>query len=433
MKRILSIVLGLVILAGVVVIALYWRAAIAPIAPPPASAFSPQLVQQGAMLAGIGNCAACHTAKGGAAFAGGFAVDTPFGKIYSTNITPDAATGIGSWSQDAFRRAMREGVRRDGANLYPAFPYTHFTIVTEPDLTALYAFLMTQPAVNAPPKENTVPFPLNVRMLQAGWKLLYFSRGDKLANETNPAKGVDWNRGRYLAEGLAHCAACHTPRNRLGAEIKDRPYLGASVDHWFAPALTAANTAPLPWAEAELFAFLRSGATTLHGSAAGPMSEVVHDGLALAPDSDVHAIATYFADMNGSAAAAPGVQAKLDAALAKSARVDGLHQDHGASLYLAACASCHSNSSGTPMALRPELSLNSALSAADPANLVQVILHGVSTRDGMPGVMMPPFARSMGDADIAALAAYLRASRTAQPPWPDLQNQVAAIRKAGTN
>ena len=433
MKRILSIVLGLVILAGVVIIALYWRAAIAPITPPPAASFSPQLVQQGAMLAGIGNCAACHTAKGGAAFAGGFAVDTPFGKIYSTNITPDAATGIGSWSQDAFKRAMREGVRRDGANLYPAFPYTHFTIVTEPDLTALYAFLMTQPAVNAPPKENTVPFPLNVRMLQAGWKLLYFSRGDKLANDTNPAKGVDWNRGRYLAEGLAHCAACHTPRNKLGAEIKDRPYLGASVDHWFAPALTAANTAPLPWTEAELFAFLRSGATTLHGSAAGPMSEVVHEGLARAPDSDVHAIATYFADMNGSAAAAPGVQAKLDAALAKSARVDGQHQDHGASLYLAACASCHANSSGAPMALRPELSLNSALSAADPANLVQVILHGVSTRDGMPGVMMPPFARSMGDADIAALAAYLRASRTAQPPWPDLQNQVAAIRNAGTN
>ena len=433
MKRILSIVLGLVILAGVVIIALYWRAAIAPITPPPAASFSPQLVQQGAMLAGIGNCAACHTAKGGAAFAGGFAVDTPFGKIYSTNITPDPATGIGNWSQDAFKRAMREGVRRDGANLYPAFPYTHFTIVTEPDLTALYAFLMTQPAVNAPPKQNTVPFPLNVRMLQAGWKLLYFSRGDKLANDTNPAKGVDWNRGRYLAEGLAHCAACHTPRNKLGAEIKDRPYLGASVDHWFAPALTAANTAPLPWTEAELFAFLRSGATTLHGSAAGPMSEVVHEGLARAPDSDVHAIATYFADINGSAAAAPGAQAKLDAAMAKSARVDGQHQDHGASLYLAACASCHANSNGAPMALRPELSLNSALSAADPANLVQVILHGVSTRDGMPGVMMPPFARSMGDADIAALAAYLRASRTAQPPWPDLQNQVAAIRNAGTN
>lgn len=434
MKRILSVLLGLVILAGIVVIALYWRSAIAPIAPPPATSFSPQLVQQGAQLAGVGNCAACHTVKGGAAFAGGFAIDTPFGKVYSTNITPDAATGIGAWSQEAFKRAMREGVRRDGANLYPAFPYTHFAIVTEPDLTALYAFLMSQPAVSSPAKDNTVPFPLNVRALQSGWKLLFFDSKAAQAYATNPAKGVDWNRGRYLAEGLAHCAACHTPRNRFGAELKSAPYLGAAIDNWFAPALTAANTAPLPWTEAELFAYLRGGATALHGSAAGPMSEVVHDGLALSPDSDVHAIATYFADMNGSAAAgaaaAPATQAKLDAALAKSASVVGQYHDHGATLYLAACASCHSNSNGVPAALRPELSLNSAVSAADPANLVQVILHGVSTRDGMPGVMMPGFGRTMADADIAALAAYLRASRTTQAPWPDLQAKVAAIRKS---
>lgn len=434
MKRILSVLLGLLILAGFVLTVVYWRAAIAPIAPPSPASFSPQLVRQGAVLAGVGNCAACHTAKGGAAFAGGFALDTPFGKIYSTNITPDAATGIGAWSQDAFKRAMREGVRRDGANLYPAFPYTHFAIITEPDLTALYAFLMSQPVVSAPSKENTVPFPLNVRALQAGWKLLFFDGSANHANVTDPAKGVNWNRGRYLAEGLAHCAACHTPRNKLGAEIKNAAYLGASIDQWFAPALTAANTAPLAWTEPELFAFLRNGATALHGSATGPMSEVVHDGLALSPDSDVHAIASYFADINGSAAAnaAPATQAKLDAALVSSSKVAGQYQDHGATLYIAACASCHANSGGAPRALRPELGLNSALSAADPSNLVQMILHGVSTRDGLPGVMMPGFGRTMGDADIAAVAAYLRASRTTQPPWANLQNQVAAIRKAST-
>ena len=430
MKRILSVLLGLVILAGLGILAFYWRASIAPVAPAPAGSFSAQLVRQGSVLAGIGNCAACHTVKGGAAFAGGFAVDTPFGTIYSTNITPDTATGIGAWSQPAFSRAMREGVRRDGAHLFPAFPYTHFASVTDADLTALYAFLMSQPAVNAPARENTVPFPLNVRALQAGWKLLYF---DRSLNRTDATRSADWNRGRYLAEGLAHCAACHTPRNKLGAEIAAAPYLGAKVDRWFAPALTAANTAPLAWTESELYTFLRHGATALHGSASGPMSDVVHGGLALAPDSDVHALAAYFADMNGSAAVpASTTQARLAAALARSAQVADQDLDHGASLYLAACASCHSNSDGKAMALRPELGLNSALSAADPSNLVQVILHGVSTRDGMAGVMMPGYGRTMGDADIAALAGYLRSSRTAQPPWPDLQNQVAAIRQAGT-
>jgi mono/diheme cytochrome c family protein len=429
LKRLLIAIVGIVLIGAIAVVGLSWHSAIAPIAAPAAASFSPQLVEQGAMLAGQGNCAACHTVKGGAQLAGGVPLATPFGTIYSTNITPDPATGIGSWSQAAFKRAMHEGVRQDGAHLFPAFPYTHFSIVNDADLTALYAWLMTRPAVVAPAKALTLPFPLDQRPLQAGWKLLYF---DKTADATNAAKSVDWNRGRYLAEGLAHCAACHTPRNALGAERKDDAYRGASIDGWYAPALTAANTTPLPWTEAELFQYLRRGATTLHGSAVGPMSEVVHDGLALSSDADVHALAVYFADMNGSATRAETNAAASATALAgvmaRSATVAGQYNNHGATLYLSACASCHSNSDGKPNILRPELGLNSALTEPDPANLIRVILHGVGRAEGMQDVMMPGFAQSLTDADIAELASWLR-SRTASAPWQNLATSVAAIRK----
>ena len=427
LKRKLLGLLGLFIIVAVGAYAWAWRPALPPIAPPVFTAFSPQLVEKGAMLAGIGNCAACHSVKGGAAFAGGRALDTPFGAIHATNITPDPGSGIGNWSQTAFKRAMREGVRRDGAHLFPVFPYTHFSLVSDEDLTALYAYFMTRPAFAAPPKPNTVPFPLNVRAFQAGWKLLYF---DKAPYQTDASKSVDWNRGRYLAEGLAHCAACHTPRNKLGAEIKGAPYLGARIDGWFAPALTAANTAPLAWTEPELFAFLRRGATASHGVAAGPMSEVVHDGLALASDADVHALAAYFSDMNGSAAVALKSAPLLGAVMARSAGVAGRYGDRGAGIYLAACASCHANADGKPAALRPELGLNSALTAADPVNLLQVILRGVGRAEGMPEMLMPGFAASLSDADIAALAAYLRRSRTTLAPWPELVAGVAAARRA---
>ncbi|MET3133671.1 mono/diheme cytochrome c family protein [Oxalobacteraceae bacterium GrIS 1.11] len=422
-KRTFFGLLGLlVIIAALGVYGWFWRPALAPIAPPAAAAFSPQLVAKGAMLAGIGNCAACHTVKGGAPLAGGLGLATPFGTIYSTNLTPDPDTGIGRWSPQAFKRAMREGVRRDGAHLFPVFPYTHFNLVNDEDLTALYAYCMTRPAVSAPAKQNTVPFPLSVRAMQAGWKLLYFRPAQY---DTGLAKSVDWNRGRYLAEGLAHCAACHTPRNSLGAERSAAAYLGAPIDGWFAPALTAANTAPLPWTESELYAFLRSGASTLHGAATGPMAAVVHQGLSLAPDVDVHALATYFADLDG--AAAPQPAADLAALMARSAQVRGQYNDRGAALYLAACASCHSNSDGKPAALRPELGLNSALTAAAPVNLVQVILHGVGR--GRPGALMPGFAGALSDVDIAQVAAYLRRSRTTLPPWSDLDASIAEARR----
>ena len=442
--RLLLTLIGLFLVITLGVVSFFWRFAMAAIVPPPASSFSTQLVQKGQVLAGMGNCAACHTTKGGGSYAGGVPIATPFGTIYSSNITPDPETGIGRWSQDAFKRAMREGVRQDGAHLFPAFPYTHFTTISDEDLSALYAYLMTLPAVHATTQVNTIPFPLNIRSLQAGWKLFFF---DKKAYQTNVSQSVDWNRGRYLAEGIAHCSACHTPRNFLGAESKNSAYLGAPIDGWFAPALTVANTSPLAWTEPELFAYLRSGVTQFHGVASGPMSEVVHQGLALSPDSDIHALATYFVNLNGTAAA-PSTEAitakKLAAIMSKSAQVSGFYADRGANLYLAACASCHSNSNGIPTGIRPELGLNSALTAADPANLLRVILSGAARRDGdtlnaasgavaiAPGSYMPGFAASLTNEDVVQLASYLRRSRTDLPPWDRLEASVVAARKAST-
>ena len=426
----LLILLGLMLVAVLAAVAYYWRPAIAPIAPPPAASFSTQAVEQGRILAGMGNCAACHTADGGAAYAGGRAMATPFGTIYSTNLTPDTRTGIGRWSLAAFRRAMREGVGRDGQHLFPAFPYTHFAQINDADLSALYAWLMTRAPVEATPPANTLPFPLNQRVLQAGWKLLFFHPGAAL--QAPPALAgqslQEWHRGRYLAEGLGHCSACHTPRNALGAEITGSTYAGAAIDNWYAPALTAANTAPLPWTRDELYAFLRTGATALHGVAAGPMSEVVHEGMEASPDADIRALAAYFAQLGQADQRQVDTGAVIKAGIDRSQRVARVDNDQGASLYVAACASCHANSNGVPALLRPELSLNSAVSAPDPSNLIQVILHGVGKNEGLPGAMMPGFAHALSNTDIAQLAAYLRRSRSHQPAWTNLEATVARLR-----
>jgi len=210
---IVGVALGCLGLAGFGVLA--WRPAIAPVAPPAAGSFAAELIAKGEALAGGGYCAECHTTKGGRQFAGGFAFVTPFGTLYSTNITPDPETGIGSWSEAAFQRALRAGVARDGRQLFPVFPYDHFTKLTEADIRALYAYFMTRPPVKAVDRPNTAPFPLDVRALQALWKAIYFKPGPY---QPDPKRDAEWNRGAYLAEGLAACGACHTARTALGAE-----------------------------------------------------------------------------------------------------------------------------------------------------------------------------------------------------------------------
>jgi mono/diheme cytochrome c family protein len=427
-RRILIVLLAAAVAGIGGFAALAWRPPIAAIAKPSPSSFPPELVARGATLAGAGYCATCHTTKGGKLYAGDYAMVTGFGTIYSTNITPDPKTGIGTWSEAAFRRAMHQGVARDGSYLFPAFPYDHFTKLSDGDVAALYAYLMTRQPVRAVAHADSLPFPLNIRMLQAGWRLLFFRPG---RFEPKPERGPQWNRGAYLAQGISHCGACHTPRNLLGAEERNRTYAGAPVDSWFAPPLTAANPSPVPWDQAELYAYLRTGFSQFHGTSAGPMAPVVHDGLAKLPDTDVHALAVYFGDVDDAAARANEAKPAIAKALAADKIEIGLLYDPKTRLYTAACASCHYNSGDSPNPLRPDLALNSAVNLADPTNLIRVILYGIDAKQGIPGVVMPGFAYGFGNDDVARIAAYLRATRTAQAPWPDLEKKIASIRAQG--
>lgn len=425
LKRIFLGIVCSVIFGIVGLYAFAWRSAIAEIAPPAPSSFAPALVSQGEVLNDAGYCASCHTAKGGRAFAGGYPLATKFGTIYSTNITPDPATGIGTWSQAAFARAMREGVARDGSHLFPAFPYGYFTKLTDGDVIALYAYFMTRAPVVAKEKANTLPFPLNIRLFQVGWKMLFFTPG---RFQPVPAQSDAWNRGAYLTEGLSHCGACHTPRNSLGAEIDDRAYAGAPIDNWIAPPLDKTNPSPVPWTHDEMVAYLGTGISHYHGTSAGPMGTVSR-GLAHLPASDVAAIASYFASRNGSAKRADGPAAIRKALVADKLGI-GLQYDPAVRLYAAACASCHYNGQQLNP-LRPDLALNSATNLDDPTNLIRVILYGVSAQDGAPGVVMPGFASGFSNANVARIAAYLRATRTDKPAWSDLENKTASIRAEG--
>jgi mono/diheme cytochrome c family protein len=292
---------------------------------------------------------------------------------------------------------------------------------------ALYAFMMTRAAVTQAAPPNALPFPLNMRLLQAGWKLLYFKEG---RFEPVAGRSAEWNRGAYLAEGLSHCGACHTPRNALGAEEKGAGarFAGASIDGWLAPPLTAANTAPVPWSAVELHDYLRNGGTSYHGVAAGPMSSVVRQGYALVDDGDADAVANYIASGNGSADSQANIGQIVDDALDRSRYDASQASDHGASLYTSACGGCHYNPSSGPQLARPELGLNSSIRSTDPTDLVQVIVHGVGVKDGLPGAMMPAFGVGLSDTDIADIAAYLRRSRTTLPPWTDLPALVARVR-----
>lgn len=427
MKRILLGLVLLVAIAGLVFTAIVWRPSLPPVISPTPTAFAAPLIAKGEMLAGAGNCASCHTVKGGPEYAGGVGLESGFGIIYSTNITPDIKTGIGAWSEKAFARAMHDGVARDGSHLFPAFPYTHFTRVSDEDVKALYAYFMSRTPVQAPEKASTLPFPLNIRALQAGWKLLFFDKG-----EYQPVKGrsEEWNRGAYLASGLGHCSACHTPRNALGAEKPDATYAGAITNGWLAPALNASSPAPLPWTQDDLFAYLRTGASVNHGVAAGSMSDVVHHGLAKLPDSDVRALAVYFAKLNGSAKQLASAGAGLAKAMARSREAIAHEADPGAQLYLAACASCHYNGAAQPLPMRPELALSSTVTGPEPVNFIRIVLDGIGNRDGLPGAYMPGFAHGFSDEDIAAVAAYVRRTRTDQPDWKNVHPTVTALRQA---
>jgi mono/diheme cytochrome c family protein len=408
--------------------AIAWRPAIAAVDPPKPQSFDASLVKRGRELAAIGNCGDCHTLRGGKSFAGGLPVPTPFGTIFSSNITPDPETGIGRWSETAFRRAMRSGVDRDGRHLYPTFPYDHFTNVSDEDDAALYAFMMTREPVRAPARENQLSFPLDHRVLVAGWKLLFLHRG---SYRPDSAKSAEWNRGAYLVEGLAHCGACHTPRNALGAERVSASFAGGDVDNWQAYPINAQSPSPVPWDTDALFSYLREGSHPDHGTARGPMTQVVSN-LSQVSSSDVHAIATYMADVFGAPTPDRRRQGEAALAQAKSAPAAPLQANAaGASIYAAACATCHESGRPPPYG-GINLGLSTAVASPDPRNLANIVLSGVRPVEGERSPIMPGFAASMNDAQIVALLNFLRARFSNQAPWAGVEKIVEDARRTQT-
>jgi nicotinate dehydrogenase subunit B len=411
---------------SIAALALPWRP-IAPIAAPDPSTWSAATIAKGQQLAALGDCAVCHTQVNGVSNAGGRAIETPFGVIYSTNITPDPETGIGAWSYPAFERAMREGIHRDGRHLYPAFPYNHFAKTTDADLQALYAYLMAQPSVRAVNREAALAFPFNLRPLMAGWNALFHSSATFAPDTTQSAT---WNRGAYLVEGLGHCGACHSPRNALGAEKANAYLAGGFAEGWEAPPLTSLSRAPIPWSEDELFAYLRTGESRFHGVAAGPMAPVVKD-LAALPDHDIRAMAVYLGSFNENAigkAEAQALAAKLEISTATRA---SSASTVGARLYQGACAVCHEVGGAPLFGSRPSLALNSNLHSAVPDNLVQVILHGIAAPVSSDLGYMPGFKDSFSDRQLAELVSWLRRQFAPdKPPWTDVDAAIGRARQA---
>ena len=435
--------LVLVVLLGVVFLVYAWRPEIPPLEADAAPSFDQALIKRGGELAFIGNCGVCHTAEGGEFLAGGRALDTPFGKIHTTNITPDRDTGIGRWPEAAFERAMREGVDRGGRHLYPAFPYDHFTLISDEDNRALYAYLMSRKAVKAEAPPNELPFPLNVRLAIAGWKLLYFHEG---RYQADASKSESWNRGAYLAEGLAHCGACHTPRDSLGAERKQHHFAGAEIERWYAYAINRQSPAPVRWTEDALAFYLRNGWHQEHGMARGPMVPVVEN-LSAVPEADVRAIAAYVGgetqqaapgplpagNMNGAVPTQPRRQqlASADSLISPPPLTDADAGNPGARIYTSACANCHE--SGRPLPFGGiNLALSTAMHGPTPHNVVNVTLYGLPSRPGEPSPIMPGFRGSLTDAQLEALLVYLRGRFSDRPAWRDVGKIIREARSGDT-
>jgi mono/diheme cytochrome c family protein len=399
-----------------------WRPALPERTGAPLS-FERAQVQRGATLARLGMCAACHTRDPARPFAGGVALATPFGTVYSTNITPDARTGIGAWSLDAFTRAMRQGVARDGRLLYPAFPYTHYTKLARDDVGALYAYFMTRPALDAPARENDMRFPFGMRPLVAFWNLLYL---DESPWQADKRQSAEWNRGAYVSHALAHCAACHTPRGVLGGPKSGRLFDGGEAEGWYAPALNGASPSPVPWTRAHLGEYLRTGIAPGHAVAAGPMQDVVIE-LGQADPGDVQAIATY---IHGYVAQAPARTAPAPAPLPAPGENDPdlARMRLGHETYAMACARCHDAgrqaSSGAALPLQQAVALHDP----DPRSLLRIVRAGIAPPDGEPGRFMPGFATILNDAQLTALAAYLRRYGAKAEPWEDLEDAVNKTR-----
>jgi mono/diheme cytochrome c family protein len=439
------ILLVLIVIAVVAFGGFYWwqsRPELPALAQTPAAdSFPREQIQRGARLAALGDCTTCHTAPGGKAFAGGLPVATPFGTLYATNITPDRETGIGSWSEDAFRRALREGVGRKGTHFYPAFPYDHFTKTSDEDIAAVYAFLMTRQPVRQENKHADLVFPLNWRIFAAGWKMLFLKDGPY---QPDSSQSAEWNRGAYLTASLGHCGACHTPRNALGAEEAKKHLGGGVAEGWTAPALNANSPAPVPWTQDQLYAYLRDGFANQHGVAAGPMQPVIYN-LQRMPEQDVRAISIYLASITGPQdkaareqqtqnalkfAQARAVKVTPNATTGSAANENGTNNanSEGAAIFAGACATCHHEGGQLPVSRPLPLALSSVVNEDTAANFVRVVRDGIHPPAGQGGPMMPGFEGALTDQQLSALANYVRQQYSHKPAWQNVDKSVSNAR-----
>jgi mono/diheme cytochrome c family protein len=354
-------------------------------------------VTRGRALAVAGDCAACHTAPSGVPFAGGLALQTPFGVIMTPNITPDEATGIGRWSKDNFARAMHEGRRPNGAYLYPAFPYPYYTKVTRQDSDAIYDYLRSLAPVTNSVNRQTLPFPFSIRTAMLGWNDLFFVPGRFVPN---PQRSEEFNRGAYLVEGLGHCGACHTPLNALGANKADQFLQGNKIDDWTAPNITNdAQTGLGNWSVDEIVRYLRTGQNST-SFANGPMKEVVENSTSKMPDADLKAMAVY---LKGRGATAAPAAAPLPASDPQM-RV-------GEAIYVDTCSACHVRSGTGIDHIFPRLAGSAVVKQDDPTTLVRVILTGTrgAATDASPtSPAMPSLGYRLNDSQLAAVVTYIR-------------------------
>lgn len=419
------------------------------------------LVKRGQYLATAADCAACHTApKGGRPFAGGYPIASPMGTIWSTNITPSKQKGIGNWTKEQFARAVREGVAPSG-HLYPAMPYDSYAMMTDDDIKALYAYFQhgVAPVDTAPAQKTELAFPFNQRFLMAGWNLLNLS-STRFAPK--PGESAQVARGRYLSEGLAHCATCHTPRDATMAMDRSANLSGGFVGAWEAPNITSDKTSGIGgWTDAEIAQYLKAGHVAGKGVAAGPMAEAVELSLSKLSDDDISAITAYLRTVSAvpdkaqvESPAGFGTPVKdhynfdgdqsrktlhaADAGRAANAEIykdatrgNFLGLNDGAVLYDAACATCHMpNGAGSNDGYYPSLYHSTATGSARPNNLVMTILEGVH-RTGTSGpTLMPPFEHDMSDRQVAAVANFV-AQNFGNPAMKVTPEQVAELRAGG--
>lgn len=373
-------------------------------------------VRRGRDLVIAGDCLSCHLREGGQPFAGGLGLNTPFGVIYSPNITPDRETGIGDWTADQFHRALHQGVDDQNANLYPAFPYPWFSRLTRADSDAIFAYLKTLPAASYTPPANKLRFPFNIRFLVKGWNLLFFR---PQVFQPAAAQSAEWNRGAFLVNGPGHCGACHTPKNFLGADNSDHDLQGGVLDNWTAPDLTQNGRTGLgAWSVEDVTEYLRTGRNG-RAAAGGPMAEVVELSTSLMSEADRRAIAVYL--KSRPASPSPIIQ-QADAQVLK----------RGAAIYSDACSACHlENGVGQPRFF-PPLPNNAVVQQGDPTGVLHIVLAGSRTgpTNERPSPMtMPSYAWKLSDQEIADVTTYVRNS-WGNKAQPVSAGQVGDVRKA---